>query len=357
MRLASLLILASATICHAGEVATADLLAREAWGARAGTRVTLARVKLERFDLARVRVAGLPAEKLPLDRDRHPELARELALWRAEGRPLDRTGRQNVRIEGVARDDRRFGRVLDVERVRPLPSDLDELSSRLPEDAAERLALAKEALRRHAEEARQEDLEAWGRRVALDALRALPAPTTDAALERARQLRDIAGVPSAAVTLLGARLEKAPAEDRARILDALEKEHDATTYRGRWVTRDELKTATGFVRRNGRWIRRERAELEAVAAEVRARRDLAPRKFMGPEYEAAAREGRFLAGMFKPEATRVRGMGFPVAVDRFEERTNSADVTWEQWVMANGTRLYFARWGRDAEPVLVAWKR
>lgn len=334
-----------------------DLLAPGEWGPREGKHVELSNVKFKDFFRPNVRLVKIPSDKLVLDGEQRRALADALAGWKTSTGVLDKKGRSNVKVVGIARNDSSAGRIIDVEDVVKLPDDVEQFRSRLEKiagtDVDGRMRLAEEAVRR-ADFYGVDDLRDWAKQTyegALDARRAtLPKGDGKAAIELALKYRDLAGSAQKAIDLLGDVLaDSATAEaDHERALKLLENDLGAVLHRGKWVSREDFKTALGFVPRkdangNVTWVRRERLEFEQVVAKQRElnRNDPNPRKLLGSQYEEAAKQGEVVVGMYKQEVVRTKGYGFPAFVDRFTEKGPSGEIAWDQWVMADGTRIYF----------------
>lgn len=329
-----LAVLAVAAPARAGDevvVTERDLVEPAPWGEREGRAVVLLDARFRDFFGGELEVAGVPRARLPIDPGRS-ELAADLARFRTRTGPL-RKGRSNVRVQGVARDGER-GRELVVTDVTLRPGDVVLFSERAnllaPGDASGRSALAAEA-RRRAERFAEDDLREWARALDLSALdierSRLGRQDVEGAIALARRYRDVAGVVSAAITLLGSVADD-PAvgtADRERVAGVLEDELAARRHRGRWVSEADRRAALGFVARTGpgghtEWVRAERIELEAAAGRART-----------------AARAPVSAGLSKEEVARTRGYGFPVFVDRLQDRGHVID----QWILADGRRLYF----------------
>lgn len=366
--------LAAATCCAAllPGVARADdpvpvteteLTASGGWGAKEGKLVELLNVKFRDSFGSNVRLVKLPSDKLVLDTDARQALATNLASWKTSTGALDKKGRSNVRVVGVARTDSQAGRVIDVHDVTKLPDDVEAFKRRFDVlatgDADGRTKLADEA-RRRADFYSLDDLRDWSRSAydsALDVRRAaLAKGDSKGAIELAQKYRELAGATNKAITLLGDLVvDPATAEaDRDRGIRILESELGAVLHRGRWVSRDDFKAALGFLPRrdaagNVSWVRRERVEFEAVVAAQRQlnRTDPNPRKLLGSQYEEAAKQGEPVVGMYKQEVVRTKGLGFPSYVDRFSEKNAGGEISWDQWIMPDGARFYFMAQGTN----------
>jgi hypothetical protein len=343
-------------------------LTASSWGAKEGKLVELANVKFRDYFDPHVRLVKLPADKLRLDASTRTALANNLSGFRTATGQLDKKGRSNVRVVGIARDDSTHGHYIDVTDVTRLPDDIDNFKKRadgLPAgDADARMKLADEA-RKRADTFSEDDVREFARTLydaALDLKKAaLPKGDVAAAIDVAFKYRDLAGASSKAIALLGevvldASIEQAE-RDKARAI--LEKDLQAVLHRDKWISREEFKVALGYLqRRDGagqiQWLRRERVEFEQAVAKQREANKNDPnlRKLLGSEYETAAAEGRPTIGMLKQELVRTKGYGFAELVDRFTEKSaGNADLTWDQWVMPDGSRFYFMN------GILFDWKK
>ena len=349
-------------------VSETELTAGGGWGQKEGKTVELSNVKFRDFFQPNVRLVKIPADKLRLDSDRYKDLADSLARWQTKEGPLDRKGRSNVRVTGIARDDSQAGRVIDVISVTRLPDDIDLYKKRLDAldaaDADGRIKLAGEAQRR-AEVYSEDDLREWARSLydaALDMKRAaLPKGEVNAAIELAKSYRDLALVPGKAIALLGDLVLDGSIDqgERDKAAKFLQNELQAVLHRDKWISREEFKAALGYVpRRDGAgtltWVRRERVEFEQCVAVQRDANKNDPnlRKLLGSEYETAATNGLPTQGMYKQELVRTKGYGFPDQVDRFTEKSpGNNDLVWDQWLMADGSRFYFMN------GILFTWKK
>ncbi len=343
-------------------------LTASSWGAKEGKLVELSNVKFRDYFDPHVRLVKLPNDKLRLDSATHSALANNLSGFKTATGALDRKGRSNVRVVGVARDDATHGHIIDVTDVTRLPDDLELFKKRaegLPAgDADARLGLAAEAKKR-AETFAQDDVRELSRQLyeaGLDIKKgALAKGDMAAAIDLAMKYRDLAGTPSKAIALLGELVLDASIEsgerDKARTI--LEKDLAAVLHRDKWISKEEFKAALGYLqRRDGAgqisWVRRERVEFEQAVARQREANKNDPnlRKLLGSEYETSAADGRPTIGMLKQELVRTKGYGFPDLVDRFSEKSpGRSDLTWDQWVMPDGSRFYFM------DGVLFEWKK
>jgi hypothetical protein len=348
-----------ATEARAQEAVTEqELTSPGSWGAKEGRTVELSNVKFRDFFQPNVRLVKIPADKLRLDSDRFKDLADSLARWQTKEGPLDRKGRSNVKITGIARDDASSGRVIEVTAVTRLPDDIDLYKKRLDAldgaDADGRIKLAGDAQKR-AELYSEDDLREWARALydaALDMKRAaLPKGDVNAAIDLAKGYRDLALLPNKAISLLGDLVLDSSIDqgERDKAAKFLQNELQAVLHRDKWISREDFKAALGYVpRRDGAgaltWVRRERIEFEQCVAVQRDANKNDPnlRKLLGSEYETAATNGLPTVGMYKQELVRTKGYGFPDQVDRFTEKSpGNGDLVWDQWIMADGSRFYF----------------
>jgi hypothetical protein len=337
------IVLALASAASAQEVVTSRDLEGATWGERLGKALAL-EGKFQGYATGEVTLAGVGAGKLVVDRATPDgeRLDADLAGFRIGKTKLDRKGRSNVRITGVARDDPKR---LVVSRVEKLEDDIERLRRLATRPGADLAALAREATAL-AREQDDPELSEWARARFEESLDGTRAPDAEAACQRARDYRDLAHVTSKAIASLVPYAD----DRRAR---ALLDELGAVRHRDRWISVDELKAELGFVRSNGKWVTALHAELEAEVEKQRAlARDRVGslRQFTPRIYEKAGSEKRLLEGMFKAEVASVRG--FPRSVERL---TDSSGVTWDQWVFADGSRAYFTRAPGD-ESLLVSWR-
>lgn len=130
-----------------------------------------------------------------------------------------------------------------------------------------------------------------------------------------------------------------PAEARARAEQVLTGELGAQRYLGRWYSHEDFKDLVNFVKRGDAWIPRDRADfLAACEAE---RRRLLKHEPLSVLPEALLRQAKdVVKGMSKDMALSVL-QAYPTAVDRVREQLGSSNLVFEQWVMADGTRVYF----------------
>lgn len=343
-------------------------LTAASWGAKEGKVVELSNVKFKDYFDPNVRLVKLPSDKLRLDANTHSALANNLSGFKTATGPLDRKGRSNVRIVGVARDDSQHGHIIEVTDVTRLPDDIEVFKKRaegLPgNDADARMKLADEAKKR-AETFGQDDLRDWSKTIydgALDIRKgALTKGDVAAAIDVALKYRDLAGLPNKAIALLGEIVLDASIDqaERAKASAVLENDLKAILHRDKWISKEEFKAALGYIQRKdgagqNQWVRRERVEFEQAVAKQREvnKNDPNLRKMLGSEYETAAGDGRPTIGMLKQELVRTKGYGFPDLVDRFTEKSQgNNDLTWDQWVMSDGSRFYFMN------GILFEWKK
>jgi hypothetical protein len=345
-----------------------ELLAPGGWGPKDGKLVELAGSKFHDYYGGSVRLtppagANGPAalnNRLLLNTDKHPELvplADLLSGFRTAAGPLDRKGRSNVKIQGYARSDDANGRFIEVTSVTKTPDDLEAFKARLETldkaDVDGRMKLAEEAKKR-ADDYGIDNLRDWVRQTydgALDLKRAsLAKGDVKTAVDVALKYKNLAGSTNKAIQLLGEVVADPTTSDadRASAVKLLEGELGAVLHREHWVSRDDFKSALGFVSRTdaaGRvhWLRRERIEFDALVDLQRKAINNDPnlRKLLGSQYEEAANKGEPVKGMYKQEIVRTKGFGFPAFVDRFAEKAGTSDLVWDQWIMPDGSRFYF----------------
>ena len=127
----------------------------------------------------------------------------------------------------------------------------------------------------------------------------------------------------------------------------------ARSYLGKWLAYEAFKQKLGLVQvqdgGEARWVSADRAAfLKAIEAEKKNWKTNVPDfgLFDDAFLLQEARNGKLLRGMKKPLVLQVaRGQAgeswIPVRVDRVRERYEQGPLTWEQWVMPDGTRVYF----------------
>lgn len=342
-----LVVLALAATASAQEAITARDLDGSPWGPRLGKPLAL-EGKFEGYDAGQVQLAKVPPGRLVLD-TATPEgevLAGLLAGFKTKQKQggLDKHGRSNVRVLGVARDGQR-GRLLAVTDVVKLPDDIERFRERAARAGADLEALAREA-GALSHETGDAELAEWSRATFEASLDARKATDLAQSLALARSYRDLAHVTSKAIAVLSPHA--ATPEARA-LLDEL----GAREHRGRWVSYEELKSALGYVLVGGRWVTRLRAELEEEVVRQRAlakTRTTSVRMFSDKVYVQAANEHRLALGMHKPEVALAKG--FPSEIERFADPDG---VTWEVWGLEDGTREFFVRAPGD-DSLLVSWR-
>ena len=137
------------------------------------------------------------------------------------------------------------------------------------------------------------------------------------------------------------------------------RQQNAHLLLGTWYAYEAFKTKLGLVQAQDggetRWVTPERAAfLRAIEAERKKWRNGVPDfgLFENSVLEQEAASGNLIRGMRKDHVLAVRRPGIaageswlPVQVDRlrerFEQGTISGTITWEQWVMPDGTRVHF----------------
>ncbi|HZU97670.1 MAG TPA: hypothetical protein VFF73_13300 [Planctomycetota bacterium] len=349
-----------------------DLAANGSWGANRDKPVSLSNVKFRDYFEPNVRLVVGPRDKLRVDSSARRKLADALATWKTPaGEQLDRKGRSNVKVIGVAREDNQVGRYIDVTDVSKLPDDLDAFTARrdalAATDADGRLKLADEAVKRADlySTLNQDDLREFARQLfdgALDLKKAtLQKGDAAAAIDVALKYRDLAGAPNKAIGLLGDIVESGVEQDaRDKLVKVLEQDLGAVRHRDHWISKEDFKSQLGYMKRVNaatgavQWVRKERVEFEAVVANRREvnKTDPIVRQLLGSQYETAANEGQPTLGMYKQELVRTKGYGFPQLVDRFVDKSaGNPDRVWEQWVMSDGNRFYFM------DGVMFDWKK
>src|SRR5579883_2546860 len=250
--------------------------------------------KFQGYANGEISLAGV-STRLVIDRSTREgdRLGADLAGYRIGKAKLDRKGRSNVRVTGIARDDPAR---LVVSRVEKLEDDIERFRRLSAQPGADLAALARQAttLARAEDDA---ELAEWARGRSEELLDRTKAASPEAACSLARDYRDIARVTSKAIATLVPYAEDARAQ---ALLDEL----GAVRHRDRWITREELKAELGFVRSNGKWVTALHAELEAEVEKQRALardRVASLRQFTLRIYETAGSEKRLVEGMFKAE--------------------------------------------------------
>jgi hypothetical protein len=345
------LVLALAATASAQEAVTPRDLDAPSWGDRLGKTLVLEDKFLD-YDGGELHLAHVPRGKLAVDlaTERGEKLGSLLAGFHATNDALgmlDKHGRSNVRVTGVARDDARLGRALLVLDVVKLPDDLQRIRARAAEPGADLRALAREAAALAG--TGEPGLAELSRSIFERALDAARPGVRDAAAAcaLARDYRDLAHVTSKAIAVL------APHEGDPGAL-ALLGELDAVRFHGTWIGRDELRSRLGLVSVDGVWMTALHKELLGeIAKETRAAKDRTTslRALTPALLQQAASRNQLALGMFKTEVAATKG--FPTAVER---TTDASGVSWDQWILADGTHAYFKRTPGD-EAMLFSWRR
>lgn len=271
-----------------------------------------------------------------------------LADTDSAGKPIPRRG--NLQLLGTGQ---RAGQtyVLVVTRVVSIESDLEHARRRVAalgaSDAKARTDLVKymqARLTRYYQDAdadqgeRRElvrlmrQLEEEVRTIELEQLPALPGGA-DAHIEVGRRFK--------ALNVLAQVCDhpEVPAETRARAEQVLSQELGAQRYLGRWYTYEDFKDLVNFVRQGERWVPRERADF-AAACEAEKRR-LLQHEPLSVLPEALLRQAKdVVKGMNKDMALSLL-QAYPTRVDRLREQLGSSALVFEQWIMADGVRVYF----------------
>jgi hypothetical protein len=340
-----MLVLALAATASAQETITTRDLDGSPWGSRVGKPLAL-EGKFEGYDAGLVQLAKVAPGRLVVDATT-PEgeaLAGLLAGFKTKQGGLDKHGRSNVRVLGVARDGPR-GRLLAVSDVVKLPDDIDRFRERAARQGADLEALAREA-GALARDTNDTELAEWSRATFEAALDARKAVDATQAVALARSYRDLAHVTSKAIAVLSPH---AATPEARTLLEEL----GARVHRGRWISYEELKTELGYVLVNGQWVTRLRAELVGEVERQRAlakTRTTSVRTLSDKLYMEAANEHRLAVGMHKPEAALAKG--FPREIERFAD---SDGVTWEVWALEDGTHEFFTR-ARGDDALLLSWR-
>jgi hypothetical protein len=350
-------------------ITEADLNQRASWGDKLGKDVVLENVKFDGYSYPYIHIGGAQnrTTKLQINTS-NKALADGLPLWRTPaGADLDRKHHlSNVKITGVARDTNDGDRYVEVRDVVKLPDDVEQFASEAkklskPDDI---LKLADRA-RKRADLFNDADLRAWTLKANESALKmqqdALPKNESyaKAAIDLALRFKSLANAPVLGISLLNSvwgdpNTTAADKDATARVLTV---DLEASQFHGSWVPRDEFKKALGFVAQKDAqgatvWLRRERVELNVEVTKEKPviRDDPNPRKVSAFLYEQSAAKGELAVGMYKAEVVRAKGYGFPDFVDRIEEKMPGGTVTWDQWILNGGDRLYFVN------GLLYTWK-
>lgn len=363
----SVAVVAVARADDPARVTEADLNQKASWGDKADKPVVLENVKFRGYSNPVIDIQNVRSGKLV---GPDAKLSNVLPAWKTPaGQDLDRKGRSNVRVLGIARDaDGTTGlpqgeRYLEVTDVQKLPDDVvhyAELAKKCT-TPQQLLDLAKDAGAR-AETYADTDLRAWTAKTYETALKqqqdALPKGGDGYVKESiriARGYKALALNPNLGIDLLNVVFSDrdTTAADKAAVQEVLMKELDASQFQGKWVPREVFKKSIGFIavgkNQQGEtvWERRERVEFRReIDKELPILvNDPNPRKGSAFLYEQAAQKGELPAGMYKTEVVRTKGYGYPEFVDRIETKSGATTISWDQWILnsndGNGVRLYF----------------
>lgn len=282
-------------------------------------------------------------------------VVRDPALRQALLRDQDSTGqaiprRGNLQVLGVGQ---RSGQtyVLVATRVLAVESDLEHARRRAaamkPDDVKGRNDLVKYMQSRLARYYQDADADQSERRELVRLMRQLEEEVRTIELEQLPALPDGAeahievGRRFRALNVLSQVCEhpEVPAETRARAEQVLTEELGAQRYLGRWYTYEDFKDLVNFVRVGDRWVPRERADFLA-ACEAEKRR-LLKQEPLSVLPEALLRQAKdVVKGMNKDMALSVL-QAYPTRVDRLRDQLGSSPLVFEQWIMADGARVYF----------------
>lgn len=284
--------------------------------------------------------------------------------------PLDSDGqklvprRSNIQVVGTL--TRRSGElVLEVNKIRLLESDEQWFTRRMEQitdkDPGKVIALAYEVSARA--KLVEDDQERAGlsrlvgtlrekaRLLERDQLPSLPGGA-EAWIRYGRRYKDMDALVEVWAT------QAVPEPVRRQAEQAL-RQQNAHLLLGTWYAYDAFKAKLGLVQAQDggetRWVTPERAAfLKAIEAERKKWRNGVPDfgLFENSVLEEEAARGNLIRGMRKHHVLAVRRPGnaageswLPVQVDRlrerFEQGTITGTITWEQWVMPDGTRVYF----------------
>lgn len=281
--------------------------------------------------------------------------------------------RSTVQIMGSAArlEDSVF---LKVERVDKLPDDADryrDALAKLGADPAKIHALAEDC-RERAVRYEDDELGAMVREILrreLDVLsQQLPKDDHRGRLELASRYRKEVGDSSGAINLYAAvhEAESAPKElvdfaaKQLHVLRAVRVRIDMVNWS--WVTYEEFKRSEGYIQRQDedgvvRWLRRELAELRDAIAEERTRQANQVDSPRSDPFKCAkdARSGKVRRGQTFAEVRRA--VGFPAQVYHIWAPLNDKkNEQWTQWVMADGTRIYFVSgWAISKRTSATSW--
>lgn len=125
-----------------------------------------------------------------------------------------------------------------------------------------------------------------------------------------------------------------------------------------WLTEEDYKRKQGYISRSGKWIRKELAELNdhRNSELARQRRQFDPPRTKEHECEKAAKNGTVVRGQFFQEVARA--IGLPVTVRHLRAKSHDDKVvTWSQWLMSDGRRIYFVRSEKDPAGTVISWTK
>jgi len=89
---------------------------------------------------------------------------------------------------------------------------------------------------------------------------------------------------------------------------------------------------------------------------ARQRRQFDPPRTKEHECEKAAKNGLIVRGQFFQEVSRA--VGLPVSVYHMQAKSHDGKpVTWTQWVMQDGRRVYFVRGKKDPAGTVISWTK
>lgn len=268
--------------------------------------------------------------------------------------------RSNIQVFGTI--GRRGGeQVLEVQRIRLLESDEQWFTRRMKElsdqDPGKVIALAYEVSARAKlvddEQERAglqrliQTLREKARAIERGQLPALPGGA-DAWIRFGRRYKDM----DALVQVWSHAQVPEPLRRQA---DQALRQQGARLLLGTWYAYEAFKAKLGLVQAQDggelRWVTPARAAfLKAIEAERKKWQGGVPDFGMFGESVLVqeAERGNVMRGMRKHHVLQVRRAGsepgeywLPVEVDRLRERYEQGTITWEQWVMPDGTRVYF----------------
>lgn len=273
------------------------------------------------------------------------------ALLRSVRANLDSDGnrltprRTNIQLIGTGqRSDQ--GYVLVVQRVRRLESDqayfTRQADAVAADDAPGRRALAgRIELRIRFFPDERPDLEPLLARLEREAReverRQLP-PLPGGAEARLRYASDYKEVSAAAEVWAHPEVPEAQKLEAERLLRG---PLDARLYLGQWLAYSEYRARLGFGQNEvGEWVPRTRLDLQAQIGEYKksgAAVDILPDDVLWQ----AGQQSKVIPGQRK-DMVRLACNAYPVHVERvIEETPERQKITWEQWVMPSGLRVYF----------------